>query len=337
MDRRSDVFSLGVVLWEMLAQRQLFDGDSIYAVAFAVEQKEIAPPSQVIGAALPAGLDAVVMGALDRDVSRRTPTAAALADQLDEVVQAAGGDTLEAWTERELAARRDRHRAWLAEVVGGKAALPRAAGRPTGLHTEVAAAAPGHAQTALAPVDDAGDDELVVPRRSLALPAIALLLVLAAGGIAVYFATRAPAVVAPPRDAAPAVAAAVTPPPIADAAVRAVPLPDAAPVVEPPRDAGVHHVVHVPRDAGAHVAAIVPIDAAAIQPSGNAILFAKHGDHFLNISMDGRQLGNTPILGKGRTIPAGRHHFQLTEPTDGTVVVDKTVDLRDGDSFTLQP
>ena len=37
IDRRSDVFSLGVVLHEMLTAEPLFDGDSIYAIARAVE------------------------------------------------------------------------------------------------------------------------------------------------------------------------------------------------------------------------------------------------------------------------------------------------------------
>src|SRR5437660_1185538 len=44
MDRRSDVFSLAVVLWELLTQQGLFDGDSIYAIARSVEHQEIKPP-----------------------------------------------------------------------------------------------------------------------------------------------------------------------------------------------------------------------------------------------------------------------------------------------------
>ncbi|MBC7976593.1 MAG: serine/threonine protein kinase, partial [Myxococcales bacterium] len=82
IDRRSDVFSLAVVLWEMLTGRGLFEGDSIYAIARAVEHQEILPPSQVVGAPLPPGLDAAVMSALERDPSRRTPSAAAFAEQL---------------------------------------------------------------------------------------------------------------------------------------------------------------------------------------------------------------------------------------------------------------
>src|SRR5580693_7791810 len=45
MDRRSDVFSLGVVLWELLTHQLLFDGDSLYAIALAVANQDIPPPS----------------------------------------------------------------------------------------------------------------------------------------------------------------------------------------------------------------------------------------------------------------------------------------------------
>src|SRR5262249_27670514 len=120
MDRRSDVFSLAVVLWEMLTGQGLFAGDSIYAIARAVEHQQIRPPSQVVGAPLPLGLDAVVMNALDRDLSRRTPTAAAFAEELEQVVQTAGDETLEAWAARVLEGPRNVHRAWLANVVAGK-------------------------------------------------------------------------------------------------------------------------------------------------------------------------------------------------------------------------
>jgi len=375
MDRRSDVFSLGVVTWEMLARQTLFDGDSIYAIAIAVQDKQIDPPSRALGEPLPIGLDAVVMNALDRDLERRTKTAAAFAEDLEQVVQATAGETLAAWTERALGERREAHRAWLAEIVGGGTQLPRAIGRPTGLVTEIAAD-PGRAKTGVAPAtpvaayapvpqpgtqsgaaDEPGpgtsigrsaadDDRLdAVPRRSLALPVIVLLLVLAAGGFAVYVATRAPAT-APvaPRDAAVAVAHPLdASPPIvqapADAPMVVAELPpeDAAP---PPtaHDAGVHHAIHVPRDAAAHVAVAAPIDAAvAPAANGTAYLLAKHHVHYLNVLVDGQQIGVTPILGKGRSLHAGKHRLELVDPQTSEVVVDKTIDLRDGETFTLEP
>ncbi len=142
MDRRSDVFSLGVVMWEMLTGEALFDGDSMYAIAFAVDSKEIVPPSQ-IGGALPMGLDAVVMNALDRNPETRTPTAAAFAEELEQVITTSGEESLEAWAERELASRRDAHRTWVAGIVSGPQGLPKAVGRPSGSVTQLAASPDG--------------------------------------------------------------------------------------------------------------------------------------------------------------------------------------------------
>jgi eukaryotic-like serine/threonine-protein kinase len=137
VDRRSDVFALGAVLWELLVGEPLFSGDSIYAIARAVEHQEIERPSARV-AELPPGLDSIVLEALRRDPAERTPTAAAMAARLDEVVAAAGGETLEEWTHRTLAQERESHRRWLAQVLSGGSAAPRM-GRATGAVTALAA------------------------------------------------------------------------------------------------------------------------------------------------------------------------------------------------------
>ncbi len=83
LDGRSDIFSLGAVLWELLANRHLFgergtDGEQ---VAAAVRTRPIEPPSSC-GAVIPAELDEIVLKALERDVARRYATAADFADAL---------------------------------------------------------------------------------------------------------------------------------------------------------------------------------------------------------------------------------------------------------------
>jgi eukaryotic-like serine/threonine-protein kinase len=168
IDRRSDVFSLAVVLWEMLTGQALFGGDSLYAVALAVEQQDILPPSQVLGARLPPGLDAVVLRALDRDLARRTPSAAAFAEELEQVIQAVGDESLEAWAERVLAAPRTAHRAWLASVVAGQDA-PRAIGRPTGAVTALAPIEPTPVAAAVAP-PEAGASPSEAPEAGASPP-----------------------------------------------------------------------------------------------------------------------------------------------------------------------
>src|SRR5690606_13196997 len=77
VDARTDVFALGVVLWEMLTGNKLFDGDSDLAVLRSVQQSEIAPPSR-LNPDVPEELGNVVMKALERDPDARHQTAGEL-------------------------------------------------------------------------------------------------------------------------------------------------------------------------------------------------------------------------------------------------------------------
>ncbi len=74
VDARSDIFALGVVLWELLTGGRLFDGDSDLAVLRAVQESLIAPPAR-LNADVPAELSDVVMKALARPVDERFQTA----------------------------------------------------------------------------------------------------------------------------------------------------------------------------------------------------------------------------------------------------------------------
>lgn len=144
IDRRSDVFALGAVLWELLAGDRLFQGDSVYAIARAIEHQPIAPPS-TLAPGLPAGLDEIVLTALRRDPAQRQPSAAVFAEQLERVAQRAGGDTLERWAQRVLAPQREAHQQWLAGVLGGgvaRAPMGRATGAVTAMALPAVAPAP---------------------------------------------------------------------------------------------------------------------------------------------------------------------------------------------------
>jgi eukaryotic-like serine/threonine-protein kinase len=138
LDRRSDVFSACVVLHELLAGRPLFEGDSLYAIARAVEHQELRPPSVWAGT-LPPDLDDVVMAGLERDRDRRLGSAAALAEVLERIAAGYARESLEAWTERELAAAREQHRGWLARILAASGPMKAAVGvgRPTGMVTAV--------------------------------------------------------------------------------------------------------------------------------------------------------------------------------------------------------
>ena len=74
VDRRADVWSLGVVLWEQVTGKRLFRQDSEVDTIVAVINEPILGPSEV-RPGVPPALDAVLLRALDRDPERRTPTA----------------------------------------------------------------------------------------------------------------------------------------------------------------------------------------------------------------------------------------------------------------------
>lgn len=74
VDARTDVFALGVVLWEMLTGGRLFDGDSELAVLRAVQESLIAPPSR-LNPDVPPELSDVVLKALARPVGDRFQSA----------------------------------------------------------------------------------------------------------------------------------------------------------------------------------------------------------------------------------------------------------------------
>lgn len=74
IDRRSDVFSLGIVVYEMLTGKRLFDGDNEFGVMNTIVNGGIAPPSTV-RQNIPRELDRIVLRALERDKGRRYKTA----------------------------------------------------------------------------------------------------------------------------------------------------------------------------------------------------------------------------------------------------------------------
>jgi len=79
----SDVWSLGVILYELLAQRRPFEGDSIQEILRAITDTEPASLREV-----PRDLAIIAMKALAREPARRYATAAALAEDLHRWLEA---------------------------------------------------------------------------------------------------------------------------------------------------------------------------------------------------------------------------------------------------------
>nr|MBA3459791.1 protein kinase [Deltaproteobacteria bacterium] len=88
-DRRTDVFSLGVVLWEALAHERLFDGANDDAIKQAILTKNVPAPSEY-NANVPAELDAIVKKALARDPGERFPSTKVMAAELSTILDDAG-------------------------------------------------------------------------------------------------------------------------------------------------------------------------------------------------------------------------------------------------------
>ena len=88
-DRRSDIFSLGCVMWEALTLRRLFRGGNDADTMKQVLELPISPPSTVNGD-VPKEYDAIVMRALDRDPSKRHLTAKELAVEIEELLRQRG-------------------------------------------------------------------------------------------------------------------------------------------------------------------------------------------------------------------------------------------------------
>ncbi|HEY1815354.1 MAG TPA: serine/threonine-protein kinase [Kofleriaceae bacterium] len=91
LDQRSDLFSIGVVLWEMTTGRSLFRRDNDVAMMYALVEESIPRPSEKV-ADYPADLEAIVMKALERDRERRYDGALDLANDLRRVAHEHGWD-----------------------------------------------------------------------------------------------------------------------------------------------------------------------------------------------------------------------------------------------------
>ncbi len=87
VDRQTDVFAAGIVLWELLSHRQLFDGPTDTAIIVEILLGQIPPPG---GPSEPIdlGLQDIVMKALQRDQAKRYMSAADMRDDLREYLRA---------------------------------------------------------------------------------------------------------------------------------------------------------------------------------------------------------------------------------------------------------
>ncbi len=332
LDGRSDLFAVGVVLWEMLVGQRLFQG-SMREVLAQVMFRAIAPPSTLRQGIAP-DLEAVVMRLLERDLDRRFATAEDAIDALAACADAprdGRGELVRTMTQRfpiEAGARARRIGSSGASPSSAAASIDEPVTRRAGVHG--VATPPSFVATASAPLGVPAPYAAAIAVTSAPITGVApagsriglvvigmVLGVLIAVG-AVFAVSRGggtPA--APPAvatiDAGRAASAPPLPSPvpgdapaatIVDAAAPPPPVVDAAPPRRP-IDAAPAHPAPPPPPAGSGMLAIT------VTP-------------WAQVAIDGRGYGTTPVHAK---LAAGRHRVTLDNPDAGkhdavTIVVE---------------
>ncbi|MFO0568700.1 MAG: serine/threonine-protein kinase [Polyangiaceae bacterium] len=86
VDRRADIFALGICLWEALTGKRLYDGPNELAVMNKIRSESVVPPSTE-NPRLPRALDPIVLKALAKDPKQRYATASELEEDLRSVAR----------------------------------------------------------------------------------------------------------------------------------------------------------------------------------------------------------------------------------------------------------
>ncbi len=115
--RKTDIYAAGVVLWETLTGRRLFEGEEVVQVN-AIMNEVIKPPS-AMNADVPPELDAVVLKALSRDMAMRYETADEMARAIEVALRVANQGDVREWVLANASASLEKKRAVVAEVESG--------------------------------------------------------------------------------------------------------------------------------------------------------------------------------------------------------------------------
>jgi serine/threonine-protein kinase len=194
IDRRADVFAMGIVLWELLARKRLFKSDGGEAETLNKVMNEPIPHVRDANPELPESIAAVCMQALERDIDKRFATAATFGETLEKAAIDTGllgahrdvAAHLELVIGTDISQQRDAVRAWLARSEPSRQGDQRLDGTPppAPASSPVSAKSLPSEQASLTRVDGArasrnisdggskpsGDDVAAVSSGSLPLP-----------------------------------------------------------------------------------------------------------------------------------------------------------------------
>jgi serine/threonine-protein kinase len=115
----TDVYSAAIVFWEGLTNQRLFNNnDSAAILARFTKTQPIAPPSAYNDQVSPT-LDAIVLKALENDLSQRYSGAREMADAIEANLQIASTSAVGRWLQSVVHEDLDKHSALIAEIESG--------------------------------------------------------------------------------------------------------------------------------------------------------------------------------------------------------------------------
>jgi hypothetical protein len=357
LDRRSDVFAIGIMLYELTTAYRLYKGKSEFEVLKKIVEGTITPPSQ-LRTDYPPSLEAIVLKALAKKRDERYQTACELQADLEafardhravissialsSYVQSLWPAKVEAWQEAQASGKDlAEHVAETAPSDPGRRPAPdeedddadaddrdeapfetvTIAGTPRPRTRGDTGAGTGAGRTPTAHGEVAEPTETVFPARSRRGPWIAVAAVLLLVGAALLFASRG----GTGRRAAVAAAA-----PDAAPVALATPAADAAPIAPATSPADAGPVAAGEPDAGAHVGHVKPHvgkphSPPSAGPPGELRIASTPSCEVL---VDGKARGATPLA--GLMLPAGKHKVQLV---NSRYKIDEsyTVDVKSGE------
>ncbi len=255
-DQRSDLFSMGIVLWEALTGRRLFRGENNADVLNKILNPEVPPPSSFDRTL--ASFDGVIARALAREPDDRFQSAEEFLEAIEEAAASIGGVAtpravsreVKRWLGEKIAAEHQAVRDAM-EALGRSELVPGALPRPMESGSQ-----PSQPQSLIRPI--ASDDATMGAKPStlhepahekrglgvvVALVAGLLVMIVIGGGLA-YWWLGASREDAQPSAVAPAAEPVVAPPaepaiePAAEAVVEQQPEPQAQPSVTAPSAGG---------------------------------------------------------------------------------------------------